>query len=158
MTKLALCRYLVPALVAIGGLGCTGSHEPIVSGQSERPAALPGSPPPEGRLWFVSGTGGLGRWSPFGSWLGGQSIMCSNTGGATFTGSGGVSGRGRTQFPPSLGTTYSQPAAPPAITGGTLLVLADGKTAVAADPDRDAIYVVDLPVPDRHADHQPRAG
>lgn len=30
------------------------------------------------------------------------------------------------------------------IAGGTLLVTADGKTAVAADPDRDAIYLVDL--------------
>ena len=33
---------------------------------------------------------------------------------------------------------------PPAISGGTLAVLKDGKTAVAADPDRDQIYVVDL--------------
>ncbi|HEX2660203.1 MAG TPA: hypothetical protein VHU40_18095, partial [Polyangia bacterium] len=32
---------------------------------------------------------------------------------------------------------------PPAITGGTLLALADGRTAVAADPDRDKIFVVD---------------
>ena len=62
---------------------------------------------------------------------------------AAFTGVGGR-GTSSPQFPPQLGTTYSQPAAPPAITGGTLLVLADGKTAVAADPDRDAIYVVDL--------------
>ena len=30
------------------------------------------------------------------------------------------------------------------IAGGTLLVTADGKTAVAADPDRDAVYLVDL--------------
>jgi hypothetical protein len=48
------------------------------------------------------------------------------------------------EFPPDLGTTYSQPVAPPAVSGGTLLILADGKTAVAADPDRDRIYVVDV--------------
>jgi hypothetical protein len=48
------------------------------------------------------------------------------------------------QFPPDLGTTYSQLVAPPAVSGGTLLILADGKTAVAADPDRDRIYVVDV--------------
>jgi hypothetical protein len=48
------------------------------------------------------------------------------------------------QFPPDLGTTYSQQVAPPAVSGGTLLILADGKTAVAADPDRDRIYVVDV--------------
>src|SRR5205823_5453220 len=31
----------------------------------------------------------------------------------------------------------------PPISGGTLLALPDGRTAVAADPDRDRIYVVD---------------
>lgn len=35
-------------------------------------------------------------------------------------------------------------AAPPPISGGTLLVSSDGKTAVAADPDRDRIWIVDL--------------
>jgi hypothetical protein len=38
----------------------------------------------------------------------------------------------------------TQPVAPPAISGGTLAVLADGVTAVAADPDRDRVYAVDL--------------
>lgn len=33
---------------------------------------------------------------------------------------------------------------PPPISGGTLLVLRDQKTAVASDPDRDKVYVVDL--------------
>ncbi len=32
---------------------------------------------------------------------------------------------------------------PPPISGGTLLVLADGNTAVVSDPDRDLVYVVD---------------
>src|SRR5580704_857334 len=36
--------------------------------------------------------------------------------------------------------------APPPISGGTLLVLADGNTAVASDPDRDLVYVVDTAV------------
>ena len=101
---------------------------------------------------MVDGTGGtfgFGGSPTFGGspGFGGSSTMCFNSGvGPTVTtGVGGVTGRGSsTQFPPQLGTTYSQPAAPPAITGGTLLVLSDGKTAVAADPDRDAIYVVDL--------------
>jgi len=34
--------------------------------------------------------------------------------------------------------------APPAISGGTLAVSSDGRTAVAADPDRDTIWIVDL--------------
>jgi hypothetical protein len=33
---------------------------------------------------------------------------------------------------------------PPPISGGTLLALKDGQHAVAADPDRDVVYVVDL--------------
>ncbi len=45
---------------------------------------------------------------------------------------------------PQFGATVTQPTPPPPLSGGTLTVLADGKTAVAADPDRDRIYVVDL--------------
>ncbi|XYH98130.1 cytochrome-c peroxidase [Sorangium sp. So ce1128] len=33
---------------------------------------------------------------------------------------------------------------PPAISGGTLIIAGDGHTAVAADPDRDRIWIVDL--------------
>jgi hypothetical protein len=47
-------------------------------------------------------------------------------------------------FPPRVGPTISRITAPPAISGGTLRVLKDGQVAVAADPDRDRIYVVDL--------------
>jgi Cytochrome c len=39
--------------------------------------------------------------------------------------------------------THAATSVPP-ISGGTLLVLADGATAVASDPDRDQVYVVDL--------------
>jgi len=89
------------------------------------------------------GTGGVGVTD------GSIDPMCSSLG----KGSAGAGGDiaitpglpvGISEFPPSLGTTYSQPVAPPAVSGGTLLVLADGKTAVASDPDRDRIYVVDL--------------
>jgi len=33
---------------------------------------------------------------------------------------------------------------PPAISGGTMLVARDGRTVVAADPDRDRVWIVDL--------------
>ncbi|MDI1483894.1 c-type cytochrome [Polyangium sp. y55x31] len=33
---------------------------------------------------------------------------------------------------------------PPAISGGTLAIAGDGRTAVAADPDRDMVWIVDL--------------
>jgi mono/diheme cytochrome c family protein len=45
---------------------------------------------------------------------------------------------------PSFGAAQTSSVEPPALSGGTLLVLKDGSHAVAADPDRDAVYVVDL--------------
>ncbi len=45
---------------------------------------------------------------------------------------------------PTFGSTVSQASSPPPISGGTLLLLKDGRTAVAADPDRDMIFVADL--------------
>lgn len=45
---------------------------------------------------------------------------------------------------PDFGETRSLADAPPPISGGTLAVSADGALAVAADPDRDRVYVVDL--------------
>jgi len=46
--------------------------------------------------------------------------------------------------PPSTTPPPAEAKLPPPISGGTLLLLADGRTAVAADPDRDRIHVVDL--------------
>jgi len=45
---------------------------------------------------------------------------------------------------PVFGATVTRPTPPPPISGGTLTVLADGVHAVASDPDRDRVYVVDL--------------
>ncbi len=46
--------------------------------------------------------------------------------------------------PAVTGTPPTPRTQPPAVSGGTLLVLKDGKTAVAADPDRDVIWIADL--------------
>lgn len=46
---------------------------------------------------------------------------------------------------PSFKSTVSLPSSPPPISGGTMAVAPDGRTVVAADPDRDRIYVVDVP-------------
>ena len=46
--------------------------------------------------------------------------------------------------PPDFGTTTTQANSPPPISGGTLLVTKAGDLAVAADPDRDQVYLVDL--------------
>jgi hypothetical protein len=45
---------------------------------------------------------------------------------------------------PDFGTTVSLADPPPPVSGGTLAVSPDGRWAVAADPDRDNVYVIDL--------------
>jgi hypothetical protein len=50
----------------------------------------------------------------------------------------------RTPFQPKFGPTVTASVPPPPISGGTLLVTHDGKLAIAADPDRDVVYVVNL--------------
>ncbi len=45
---------------------------------------------------------------------------------------------------PSFPATVTASVPPPAISGGTLLMSHDGTTALVSDPDRDAIYVVDV--------------
>jgi mono/diheme cytochrome c family protein len=45
---------------------------------------------------------------------------------------------------PSFGATVTSAKPPVPLSGGTLLILGDGITAVAADPDRDQVYVVNL--------------
>lgn len=44
---------------------------------------------------------------------------------------------------PEFGTTRRQADPPPPLSGGTMTVAPDGKTVVAADPDRDRVYIVD---------------
>ena len=44
---------------------------------------------------------------------------------------------------PSFGALVTATTPPPPISGGTLLLSHDGHTAIAADPDRDAVYVAD---------------
>lgn len=48
---------------------------------------------------------------------------------------------------PKFGPTVTLTDPPPPISGGTLAVSPDGKIAVAADPDRDLVYVIDPSVP-----------
>ncbi|MDX2022476.1 MAG: cytochrome-c peroxidase [Deltaproteobacteria bacterium] len=45
---------------------------------------------------------------------------------------------------PLAGTAKSLETPPPPLAGGTLLMLRDGRTAVASDPDRDMIFVADV--------------
>ena len=70
-------------------------------------------------------------------------------------GPSGAGGVGGAPLPPGVpgtggsrgmlsGPTVSADRAPPALSGGTLLVLGDGTTAFAADPDRDLLSFADL--------------
>lgn len=65
-------------------------------------------------------------------------------GGAVFGDAGGPFPPGPPALRPDFGPTVTASVPPPPISGGTLLVLNDGETAVASDPDRDTVYVVDL--------------
>jgi hypothetical protein len=72
--------------------------------------------------------------------------MCTTSGANGGIGLGtGAAGVGGTPTTPQVGATHTAAEPPPAISGGTLKISSDGKTAVAADPDRDQVYVVDLP-------------
>jgi mono/diheme cytochrome c family protein len=65
----------------------------------------------------------------------------------SFTGSGGLivgPSPGNSFTPAPVRNVTSAAKAPPAISGGTLLITADGKLAVAADPDRDRVSIVSL--------------
>jgi hypothetical protein len=122
-TTLAACRSLL-GVAGIAALGGTMA----AAGCSSIPAAPAGGSPASGSFGPTSGDdassafygddeGGpvLGFGSPFGSVL-----------------------------QPTFGAVTVASKPPPAISGGTLLVTRDGAYAVAADPDRDVIYVVDL--------------
>jgi hypothetical protein len=85
------------------------------------------------------GIGGTAGFDGAGAACGPTDVNGKNSGGGAIAFPGMASG-----FAPRVGATHTQAEAPPAISGGTLLILADGKTAVAADPDRDRVYVVDL--------------
>jgi mono/diheme cytochrome c family protein len=83
---------------------------------------------------------------------GGVTIIGADAGMTTCTADGGVvptrppvPGSGGPQ--PQIPTTITRAATPvPALSGGTLLALADGKTMAASDPERDQVYLVSTTV------------
>jgi hypothetical protein len=62
----------------------------------------------------------------------------------TFVDDAGPAGFGAPRMGPTFGPTTIATSPPPPISGGTLLATRDGAHAVAADPERDSVYVVDL--------------
>jgi hypothetical protein len=91
----------------------------------------PGSTDPGGPVTITGAAGSTSACSGF-----------ATPGGVGFgTGAAGSFGSATT---PQVGATHTAQNPPPAISGGTLRIMPDGTTAIAADPDRDQIYVVDL--------------
>ena len=110
-------------------------------------AALACEPPkPDTNVRQGSGSSGV---------VGGPSIgghgVCEAPASGTQSGGGSVArGSGVISVPPFQGVQMLEDPPPP-ISGGTLLVLADGVTAVASDPDRDAVSIVELATQTRRA-------
>lgn len=118
-------------LLPLAFAACTGADSPTVipvSGNNVPPVAsppVPGAPSPS-----TPGTAGVPATPP-------QQAGAMQPGVAFPPASA-------TEFEPDARPVISAQTTPPAISGGTLLILADGITAVAADSDRDRISVVNL--------------
>lgn len=117
MRRIALCAVVVSVSVS----ACV---------QKQSPPWVSDSPP------IVVGSPDAGAYDPNAALCARADEIATSTPPMAFTAFGAQ--------PPRMGATVSRLTAPPAISGGTLRVLADGVTAVAADPDRDRLYVVDL--------------
>ncbi len=127
---------------SISGVSNTGAGAGTGAGASGEPAGLGGGGGSATSVDPITGVGG-------GVATGGITMRpvtgVAGTTGTSICALGAVAGApGRSVAPPSFGTNVAQAVPPPAVSGGTLRVLADGVTAVAADPDRDQVYVVDL--------------
>lgn len=80
--------------------------------------------------------------SPLGGLLGGSGAPAS---GGVIAGLGGLTGGfvGGGGRPVRLAQLRTAATPPPTISGGSLAVTSDGKQIVAADPDRDMVYLID---------------
>lgn len=92
---------------------------------------------------------------PFGSGYPGDGSDAGSPGSGSSSGANGSTedasafgsddaGVGFSAIRPDFGATVVATVPPPPISGGTLLVTADGSRAIAADPDRDVVYGVTL--------------
>src|SRR4051794_20451409 len=104
------------------------------------------------RLGTTAGSGGTMSSTGFGG-VAGDVSMATGAAGQTGMATGGTSACPGTELipppPPRMGllqlpSTLEYFEKVPPLTGGTLLALSDGTTAVASDPDRDQVYIVDL--------------
>jgi mono/diheme cytochrome c family protein len=139
-----LLALFAVAAVAAAGTGCVvGDPRPRPSASSVDTSSAPSAP------------SDIGTAPPPVTSFPPESMPVSGPGaavGTSCTGAGGSVGVSPPLPPgarggpmPTIPSTIAKASKPPLpISGGTLLVLADGTTAVASDPDRDQVYVVDL--------------
>ncbi len=112
-------------LVVSGGLGLAGAGNGCVTEK----LVSPGDPGDPGFTTAVTSPGPPGDDSGFGL----NALGIPDGGGC------------RAAAPaPDFGTPVTCGTPTPPISGGTLLVTHDGSKAVASDPDRDVVYIVDL--------------
>jgi mono/diheme cytochrome c family protein len=128
--RLAVLRIAV--VLALGQAACMDDDGPPVGQLSGGVGGRGGT----GGGFGVGGVAGVGAGFGVGGSVGGV---------AGFS----VGGVGGFVSAPPPGHFLTRPAvsatnSPPPLSGGTLLVLDDGKTALAADPDRDRVYFADL--------------
>ncbi|HVZ73782.1 MAG TPA: di-heme oxidoredictase family protein [Polyangia bacterium] len=123
-------------LLVFAAAGCVAgpSRPSFISGSStttnDMPTPVGNGDPPVSTGPIFTDPAGVGGTGPVGSSCG--------------AGGGGGSNFPRGGFTPNIPSTVTTAKkAPLPISGGTLLSLADGKTVVASDPDRDQLYVVD---------------
>jgi hypothetical protein len=120
-------RNTVPCVALAVALACT----------------MGGAPGCQGNDYFPN-LGGFGGGGPYGIEDGGASTEAGFSGNDEAASEAGA--EAGTEAPhPDFGPTVTLASAPPAISGGTLLLTQSGTTLVASDSDRDQIYVVDLP-------------
>jgi hypothetical protein len=122
------------------GAGDSSSGYPIDPYAPTETAPPPESGPPASDPLVSTGEGGSGGRSATG---GGGSL---GTAGATMCAAplAGPPPTMPTPLQPMIGPAVNATVPPRPVSGGTLLLLGDGVTAVASDPDRDFVYVVDL--------------
>ena len=144
-TRLVNLKSFGPVLLAGLGValgGCLSSPIRTTSTGITGAAGVPGSsgdigsvPPP------LTGTGFAGS-TAVGMPVGATSCASSTGGAGAQPVPPPIMGGA---FPPQIPSTVTQAATPvPPLSGGTLLALADGTTAFAADPERDQVSFVDI--------------
>jgi hypothetical protein len=125
-----------------GAAGIAASQEPFVPFSPVSSAPVVSMPVPA--TGGVAGsTGMFGAVGPSGAGGAGGAALAACAPAPAPTIAPNPMGRGPS-FLPTIGSTVTAAKPLRPISGGTLLVLRDGSAAVAADPDRDRIYVVDL--------------